>query len=115
MQTTLHSWGNWTIVAVEGEFVVRYLNRIRPTLDELAQKSGLNVALDLRATTLVDSTAVSTIVNFHKRLQQAGGRVVILQPSPNIKEVFSITGVGVGIRLYDKRGSFEKEVSEGKL
>jgi anti-anti-sigma regulatory factor len=58
---------------------------------------------------------VSTIINFHKRLRQTGGRVVILQPGTNIKEVFSITGVGEGIRLYDFPGAFEKEVHEGKL
>lgn len=63
------------------------------TLDEaLGAATGL-VRVDLSKVTFMDSSGLRVLVRRHQDLQQAGGRLEIVQPSRPVQRLFEISGL----------------------
>src|SRR5690348_3594202 len=79
------------IVAVAGELD---LYRGPALAQALGNASGsAKVILDLRDTTFVDSTTLALLVQEHRRLQAAGGELVVRVGERTPTTAFTITGV----------------------
>jgi anti-sigma B factor antagonist len=82
-----------TLLRVVGEVDSYTAPLLRRRLVEQVERKAVEVAVDLTETTLIDSTGLGVLVSAAARLREGGGRLVVLCPSPFIREVFSMTGV----------------------
>lgn len=81
------------IVSVRGEIDLSTAGQFRAVMDE-AMSGGGCVEVDLAATTFMDSSGLAVLVAAHQRLGQAQEALVVRDPSPTIRKMLQISGVG---------------------
>jgi anti-anti-sigma factor len=86
-------WKKWQIIAISGRFIIKNLFQIRNVFNEAERNSEKFVAIDLSTTTYLDSSAITIMLNFHKRCTEKGGNLVIFGLNQDIEEIISIVGV----------------------
>lgn len=106
MEINTRRFGKWFIIAVCGKFVLKNLTEIRMFFEN--SESNLWIAVDLKKTTILDSSVLTILTNFHKRLQNKGGKLVIFEPDRYIADVFSIVGFDRLISIYNTEEEFRK-------
>ena len=111
METSISQFGAWNILAIDGEFVVKYLSAIRQHLDSFMSTPNPFIAFDLSKASYIDSSAITLMLNFQKRIEAAAGRIVIFGATEDARAIFSIVGLDASITLYDTREEFEKAVA----
>lgn len=84
--------GQTVEVAVTGQITQREIDPLRDPLVELLGPNayGREVRLDLREATYMDSSGVGWLLLCHKRMRQAGGRLVLVDPHPVVANVLRI-------------------------
>jgi anti-anti-sigma factor len=115
VKTTLKKWQGWEILSIEGILVLRELNQARDALEYFEHRSGTKVALDLSRTKALDSSGLSLLLNFQKRLRGEGGMMVILEPSKEIRPIFGMLEKGDTVPVYYARSEFESAVTAGSI
>lgn len=99
---------NWFVVEIKGRFVVKNLTHVRAVLDELEMKQASRVAIDLSETMYLDSSALTILINFKRRISARNGTLVLIKPSRNISEIFSIVGFEKTIPIVESMEEFKK-------
>jgi anti-sigma B factor antagonist len=85
--------GDQTTLVVEGELDVFTSSRLREELVELEGSGERRIGLDLSLISYLDSTAMSVIVQSHKRLTNDNGELWIVGASRQVRRVFEIIGL----------------------
>jgi anti-anti-sigma factor len=91
----------WFIMSVAGKFVVKNLAQIRMAFDEAEKNNESFLAVDLSETTLLDSSALSVLINLNKRVAEKGGKLILLGPNQEISEMFEVVGFNKIIPVYN--------------
>ena len=99
--------GGWCIVALHGKFIVRNLTAVRRVLEKTEAGSWRGIALDMGGISQVDSSAITLLVNFQRRLIQKNGLLVLFGMRSEIAEIFSIVGIDRLFRICTDRADFE--------
>ncbi|GGP84353.1 STAS domain-containing protein [Saccharothrix coeruleofusca] len=90
--------GSWTVVAVEGELDA---DTVPVLSDHLEGTTGGQVVVDLSGVPFMDTTGLSLMLDWHRRLDAAGGqfRMACLQPS--VHKLFRLTELTEVMRIHD--------------
>lgn len=105
------TWHDWQIITLSGKFVVQSFSLVRNKLETMETGPARNVALDMSSVSQIDSSALTIILNFQKRLLDKGGRLVIFGPNAIIKDTLLIVGFNMAVPIYNTRAMFEQSVS----
>ena len=82
------------VVDVVGELDALTAPQLRRRLDDLIEEQGnLHVAVDLGATTFVDSTGLTVLVDAAARLEAKGGTFTVLAPAPTTLRLLAVAGL----------------------
>jgi hypoxanthine phosphoribosyltransferase len=92
-----------SVVAVEGDVDLHSAPVLRTRLAALADAETAHVVLDLSDATFLDSMALGVILVAQKRLVEAGGRLDLVAPTPEIRRIFEITMLDQVFDLHDTR------------
>jgi anti-sigma B factor antagonist len=87
--TTYDAWG---VLTVDGELDLSTSPELRDALMTLGT-DHTRVAIDLRAVTFMDSTALGVIVAAMKRARERGGELALVGPTGSPRKVLSITAL----------------------
>jgi anti-anti-sigma factor len=98
--------GTWVeeskaIVFVWGEVDCATAPRLASTLAEMTEQGRLNLVVDLSGVYFMDSTGLAVLAVAHKRLQHAGGGLVLAGPTPAVRRSLEITGLDKMMPLTD--------------
>jgi Anti-anti-sigma regulatory factor (antagonist of anti-sigma factor) len=79
-------------VALAGHVTQREVSPLQDPLIELLGPGGYGkiVRLDLSEAEYVDSSGIGWLLSCHKRIKQAGGRLLIERPHPIVANVFRV-------------------------
>jgi anti-anti-sigma factor len=110
MKTEIKSFENWRIISLEGKFIVKYIAQIRKAIEPFEKMDIPLVAFDLSATTHMDSSAITLIMNYHKRLLFKKGKLVLFGANEDITGIINIVGLDVSVPLYKTHADFELSV-----
>jgi anti-sigma B factor antagonist len=83
--------GSRTVVRIGGEIDLRTSPRLRSELLAVLDDAPAWVIADLSDVGYMDSSGVGTIVEFKRRLEQAGGKLTLAALQPRVSSVFEIT------------------------
>lgn len=111
LTVTMDAWRNWHIVTLSGKFVVQSFSIVRNKFDTMETGRAPNVAIDMTGITQIDSSALTIVLNFQKRLQEKGGRLVIFGPNAIIKDTLLIVGFNMAVPIFNTRAMFEQSVA----
>lgn len=81
------------VVALGGEIDLHTAPRLDEALFSAIDEGAHRVLVDLAATTFVDSTVLGILLRAHRRLDDAGGRLVVVSNDPRILRTFALTGL----------------------
>jgi anti-anti-sigma factor len=86
MDFTVTRLGRFTVIRIKGEFTVRSLVPLRLKLEKLLDDQAEDIALDLKETRFVDSSAVGLIINLKKKLDLQNGFLCLFNVAPAVVE-----------------------------
>jgi anti-anti-sigma factor len=104
--------GSATVARLVGEdFSV---NQCEAAAEQLAllvhEGKAENLVLDFAGVKSVDSTGLGKIIALHKKVERAGGRLILINATPRVYEAFESTRL---TRLLDVRRAGAEESSAG--
>lgn len=82
------------LVRVNGEIDLATAPKLRDELTALSEDGIHNVHVDLSRATFMDSTALAVLLAALRRCQHAGGRLVLVDPSPMTARLLHTTRLG---------------------
>ncbi|HEX4686529.1 MAG TPA: STAS domain-containing protein [Nocardioides sp.] len=87
--TTTTSDGK-AVIAVRGEVDLVSCDELRRVVDDALQISS-HVVLDLTDLLFIDSSGLSVLVEAHRKARDAGGVLVVQNPTPMLSRLLDIT------------------------
>jgi anti-anti-sigma factor len=89
-------------VRVDGEIDMHTAPDLRATVSEvLAEQAAITLRLDIGGVSFMDSSGLSAIIAVHKRLAAAAGRLVLARPTPMVRRMLAVTGLGAVLTVED--------------
>lgn len=82
---------------LDGHTFVDFERRVRALLAE----GQARLVIDLSALTYIASAGVGVIINGQHQAKQRGGSVQLVNPSPAVREIFGILGLGAIFTIHD--------------
>ena len=92
--------GDRAVLHLKGEFDTFHCPAFNEAVEALAKAGAVRVALNMRLTPFLNSTALGALVKARKRLREAGGELAIAQPSPFVKGVIEKVGLANSLRMF---------------
>ena len=84
--------GGVRVMHLQGEMDHNTLPRIQEFFTRALEQGTQRAALVMERVRFMNSTAVSAVLDFHLKLQEAGGACVLVAPSENVKLVLDTLG-----------------------
>ncbi len=109
------TWQNWSIVAIEGKFVIKNITEIRKVLEPLKDKEKPHIALDFSKTSHLDSSAMTLMLNFQSRLKDQDGVMVVFNANDDITGIITIVGFDSFVPIFRTREDFERNAAANKI
>lgn len=107
MIVTVSSFNSWRIIILRGKFIVKNLALIRSHFEQAGQTQLPSIAIDMSGVSQLDSSAITLLVNFQRRVIQKDGLLVLFGLRSDIAEIFSIVGLDKMFRICSTREDFE--------
>jgi anti-anti-sigma factor len=99
LSSTRH--GDRTVVVIKGELDIVSRNRFTAHLDGVIKENGPKVILDLSGLSFIDTSALSTVVTYWKRLSADDGMLALAGAEYTSARVLWITGLAQRLPMYD--------------
>ncbi len=93
--------GDRTVVAVKGELDIVSRVDFTAYLDAAIEEGGPKIILDLSGLGFIDTSALSTVVGYWKRLKSEGGALSLAGAHYGTARVLWITGLAQRLPMYD--------------
>jgi len=81
------------VVAVYGVADIWSSELIRRPLADLVDAGARDVVVDLEKTVLLDSTVLGVLLDAHKQLAAAGGKLTLARPNELVQRLLRLTGL----------------------
>lgn len=94
-----------TVVSVHGEIDAYTAPRLREVLSDLLRQGKVDVVVDLREVSFIDSSGLSVVITAAKAARRDGGDIVLASPSPVVFRVFEIAGLTKVLTFSDALSS----------
>lgn len=101
LELTSTRHGDRTVVAVKGELDIVSRSAFTTHLDAAIKEHGSKIILDLSGLDFIDTSALSTVVAYWKRLSAAGGMLALAGAHYSTARVLWITGLAQRLPMYD--------------
>jgi anti-sigma B factor antagonist len=100
LSSTRH--GDRTVVAVEGELDIVSRTQFTAHLDGVIREHGRKIILDFSGLSFIDTSALSTVVAYWKRLSSTeDGMLLLAGAEYTTARVLWITGLAQRLPMYD--------------
>lgn len=94
LETMLISKQRMIVMRLKGEIDHHTAGGVRKQLESEIKKSGaVNIALDFKEVTFMDSSGIGVIIGRYKTVTALGGSIVIYNASEQIKRLLEMSGI----------------------
>jgi anti-anti-sigma factor len=94
-------WGTSVHVLLTGELDLAAVPALTRALNRAFSASAESVVVNLDVVTLIDSTALSIIVDGHRQAVAAGKAYAVGPPAtPSVARVLAVTGLDTGLNVH---------------
>jgi anti-sigma B factor antagonist len=90
----------YELVVVEGDVDVSNALQLRDLLGSTITENG-RVLVDVSQVPFVDSSGIGIFVAAHRLAEQHGGIMLLVGPSPDVRQVFAMTRTDRMLRIVD--------------
>ena len=104
MRITISNNGSTVVARLDGEIDHHCAAGLRQRLDEeIADKNVLELVLDLKGVSFMDSSGLGVILGRYKTLAARGGLLRIINASPRVERILKMAGVYTLIERSGRR------------
>ncbi|WP_258951574.1 STAS domain-containing protein [Lentzea californiensis] len=89
----------WRVLAVAGELDIDTVPLLSARLDE--DVTGAHAVLDLAELAFMDSTGLALVLDWHRRLAEAGGQLRIAAAQAPVRRLFELADVAEVLSLHE--------------
>lgn len=89
------------ILNLDGEVDPNTVTQLRDCLTKLDESGAVNVLLDMKKTTYVNSRALAVLVKFAQTFKKKGGGVSLTNVNARVKMPFDMLGLLVFFQFFD--------------
>ncbi|WP_237047632.1 STAS domain-containing protein [Lentzea guizhouensis] len=100
----------WRVVAVAGELDIDTVPVLSARLD--ADVTGKHAVLDLAQLQFMDSTGLALVLDWHRRLAEAGGQLRIAAVQAPVMRLFTLADVVGVLSLHETVGAAVQDAVE---
>lgn len=93
LSLTTKSAGNVHIIMVSGFLDGHTAAELERKLGDTIKAGQVRLVLDLSGLTYIASAGVGILISLQHQAQKSGGGLQIVNPTPNVREIFSILGL----------------------
>ena len=98
--------GNFSILDLKGPLRIgEGEQKFREQVKNLVDSGERNLAVNLAAVTMLDSSGIGTFVRTHKLLKEAGGKFTLFAPTKTVRQTLKMVGLDRFLGLYDDESS----------
>lgn len=90
-----------TVISLGGELDLASSPALEEELERVAQSGSKLVVVDLRNLEFMDSTGLSVLVRAHQRAEENGRRLGLVNGSPQVQRLLTLTGVADRLTITD--------------
>ena len=90
-----------TVLTVTGELDLASSPALEEELERAHEAGAQLVVVDLRELEFMDSTGLNALVKAHQQAQEAGRRFGLVQGSPQVQRLLSLTGLDDRVMIVD--------------
>ena len=88
------------VVEVKGKVTIGHDAKMRDAINEALEAGATNILLNMRDVSKIDSSGIGELVAAHNRIQQGGGRLLLVALSERLAGVLQITNLLGVLELY---------------
>jgi anti-sigma B factor antagonist len=94
--------GEVTVLDLSGSLLVGLgLEMLRPRIEQLVAEQQLNVVLNAKEVSVIDSAGVGDLVASYSLLKRSGGSLKVANPSKLVRDVLRIARIPTLIEVFD--------------
>ena len=108
MKLTIDSSGAFHVATMDGEFSADDAHVLADELHPLVAPVDARLAVDLSKVSQINSAGLSDLINVVARARLSGSRVVLISPSPFIRQVFEMTRLDEWFDIVDDLAAAER-------
>lgn len=86
--------GSITIIAVTGDIDAHTYEAVSEAIDRVLAEGKILLALDLSNVRYMSSAGIGVLIGTRSRLDQEGGKLVLIRPTPPVWQVMETFGLG---------------------
>jgi anti-sigma B factor antagonist len=101
LHLTTQQHDGYAVVRLTGELDLASVDDLRLHLRTTREKYGDHIILDLTDLEFMDSQGLSAIIDCHKTVTAASGRLALVAPRPIVRRTLEITGLTRRLDIVD--------------
>ena len=101
LQITPETGTDVVTFVLEGELDPHTSPMLQTTIDETTGDDTTGLVLDFSSVSFVDSAGLRVIADTHRRLQDAGGGLVVRHPSAGLMRLLTLTGLADHVTIEE--------------
>ena len=92
MEITVNKQDNKTLVVLNGRIDTTTIEQFQQTANVLIEEENPDIEIDCTALSYTSSQGLRVFLMLQKNVMKKGGKMVLRNLNPQVKEVFDITG-----------------------
>jgi len=97
--------GNVNVIVIEGRLDTTNYGELESVLTEITGRNEMQVLLDITGLEYISSSGLRVLLMFLKKIRAAGGRFMLCGMSPDIREIFEISGFVNIFEIFDDQAA----------
>jgi anti-sigma B factor antagonist len=85
--------GKWQILDISGHIKGAEVSQFRATVQKALADGQLHLAANMKEVGFIDSSGVGMLITCHQDLKAAGGKLVLMNLSDDIYDLFEMTSI----------------------
>jgi anti-anti-sigma factor len=90
MDIQVESRDDRRIVHIKGKITFEYCPALQSRLDAVLNEKVREIAIDFKDVPFIDSSGIGEVLRLFKRMREAGGEVVLLNPNRKLRDLFAM-------------------------
>jgi anti-sigma B factor antagonist len=99
------------LVTLAGDLDGHTCGDLERRLDGLVKAGKIRLVVDLSGVTYIASAGIGALINCQHQAKRGGGGLQLVNPTPNVREIFSILGLET---LFVIHGSVDQGIAAAK-
>lgn len=103
------------VLSLEGFLDAHTFEQLDTTISDLFEKGIYKVVADLKGVEYISSAGAGVFIGSLATAQESGGNIILLSPTPNVREVFDLLGLSQIFTILDNADEAMKAVELGSV